>query len=118
MTQHKHIFRFSLIYVVLINYLEKNVFACLGKCDVTSVSERSDDQSRSVSQVFVPISKFGVANVRVTVGPLVVPPMSKLRLPHEGERALDLVGDQLADDVAGVDVDGADRHDLLAVAAR
>ncbi len=44
--------------------------------------------------------------------------MSKLRLPHEGERALDLVGDELADDVARVNVDGANRHDLLTVAAR
>ena len=44
--------------------------------------------------------------------------MSQLRLPHEGQGALDLVGDQLADDVTGVDVDGADRHDLLPIPAR
>ncbi len=66
----------------------------------------------------MPVSELSIADVSKAIHLRVVPPMSKLRLPHEGERALDLVGDELADDVAGVNVDGADRHDLLAVAAR
>ena len=88
----------------------------MSECDVTSVSERCDDQPGRVSQVLVPVSELCVANVCVTVGPVVVPTMPELRLPHEGERALDLAGDQLADDVARVNVDGADRHDLLTIA--
>ena len=42
--------------------------------------------------------------------------MAELRLPHEGQRALDLVRDEFYDDVSRVDVDGADGHDFLAVA--
>ena len=66
----------------------------------------------------MPVSELSIADVSEAIHLRVVPPMSKLRLPHEGERALDLVGDELADDVARVDVDGANRHDLLTVAAR
>ena len=64
----------------------------------------------------MPVSELGIADVGEAVGLLVVPPVPELRLPHEGQRALDLVGDELADDVSRVDVDGADGHDLLAVA--
>jgi len=88
----------------------------LCECDVTSIGERCDDESGSVAQVLVPVSELCVTDVGVTVHPVVVPPVSQLRLPHEGERALDLAGDHLAHDVAGVHVDGADGHDLLSVA--
>jgi hypothetical protein len=44
--------------------------------------------------------------------------MPELRLPHEGQGALDLAGDELADDVTRVHVDGADRHDLLSIACK
>ena len=43
--------------------------------------------------------------------------MSKLRLPHEGQGTLNLVGDQLSNDVSGVDIDGTNCHDLLTIAA-
>ena len=43
----------------------------------------------------------------------IVPSVPELRLPHEGEDRLDLGGDQLAHNVAAVDVDRADCHDLL-----
>ena len=76
----------------------------------------SKDSPGRVAEVLVPVSELGIADVGKAVGLLVVPPVPELRLPHEGQRALDLVGDQLADDVSRVDVDGADGHDLLAVA--
>ena len=47
---------------------------------------------------------------------MIVRPVPELRLPHEGQGALDLARDELADDVSRVDVDGADGHDLLPVA--
>ena len=72
----------------------------------------------SISQVLVPVSKLSVANVRKAVSLLVIPSVPQLRLPHEGQCALDLVRDQLADDVSRVNVDGTDGHDLLTVAAR
>ena len=42
--------------------------------------------------------------------------MPELALPHECQDALDLGRDELAHDVPGVHVDGADGHDLLPVA--
>jgi hypothetical protein len=38
----------------------------------------------------VPVSELGVADVGEAVGLGVVPPVPELRLPHEGQRALDL----------------------------
>ena len=57
------------------------------------VSEGRDDQPRSVSQVFVPVSELGVANVCVAIFFAVIPAMAELRLPHEGEDGLDLARD-------------------------
>ena len=46
---------------------------------------------------------------------MIVRPVPELGLPHEGQGALDLARDELADDVSRVDVDGADGHDLLTI---
>ena len=63
----------------------------------------------------MPVSELGIADVGEAIGLGVVPTVPQLWLPHEGQRALDLVGDELADNVSGVDINGADGHDLLTI---
>ena len=72
---------------------------------------------RCVAQVLVPVSELRITDVGKAICFIIVPPMSKLRLPHEGQGTLNLVGDQLSNDVSGVDIDGTNCHDLLTVAA-
>lgn len=46
----------------------------LTKSDVTSVSERSDDEARSIAQVLVVVAELSVADVGKTVVNLYIPP--------------------------------------------
>ena len=43
-------------------------------------------------------------------------PVSLLWLPHEGEHTLNLAGDELSHDISRMNVDRANRHDLLSIA--
>ena len=63
------------------------------------------------------VAELRVADVGEAVVDQLVPAVAQLREPEERLRAVDLLGDQFADDVARVHVDRADGHDLLAVAA-
>ena len=102
----------------------------LSEGDVTTIGQRSDDQTRLIAQILVSITKLGVANVGETILFLVVPPMSQLALPHEIVHALTFGRDQFRHHVSGVHIDlnrvvdvttkvrqentyGTDGHDLL-----
>ena len=47
------------------------------------ISERSDDEPRSVTQVLMGVSELGVTDVGKTVLLPIVPPVSELRQPGE-----------------------------------
>lgn len=48
----------------------------LTESDVTSVSERSDDEARSIAQVLVVVAELSVADVGETVVHLYIPPIN------------------------------------------
>lgn len=56
-------------------------FPICGKLYWLPVSERSDHQSRTVSQVFIEVLEVGIANINKAVLPSILPLVPKLRQP-------------------------------------
>lgn len=79
------------------------------------VSEWGDDKSRGVPQVLVRVAELSVTNVGIAVLVVVVPPVSELRQPGEGLRAVHLGGNQFAHHVTSMHINGTDGHDLLSI---
>jgi hypothetical protein len=89
------------------------------------VSEGCYHKSRCISQILVPVPELGVADICEAIPLRLVPPqtsarcgvcaespVSKLGLPHEGERRLDLVQNHFAHNIPRVNIDCADCHHL------
>lgn len=64
------------------------------------------------------IAKLGIADIRKTIGLRVVPAMAQLRLPLERRRRFQFGLNEFVDHVARVDINRADGHDFLTIAAR
>lgn len=47
----------------------------LSQCNVAAISQRRNDKSRSVTQIFVIVEELGVTNVGETVVQIVIPTM-------------------------------------------
>ena len=80
------------------------------------VSEWCDDKASSVTQVLVRVSELRVTDISETVPLFLVPAMPQLTQPRKRLCAINLLCNQFTDDVTRVHVNGADSHDLLAVA--
>eukprot|EP00964_Phaeocystis_antarctica_P078965 scaffold49143_cov40-Phaeocystis_antarctica.AAC.2 len=101
--------------------------ADLRERDVAAIGEGGDDEAARVAHVLVRVTELGIADVDEAVLLLVVPAVLELRLPGEGERAVDLVvvelehlvrvrvGVRLEHNVARVHVDGDEGLDLDAL---
>ena len=88
----------------------------LSQCNVTSISQSGNDQTRRISEELVIVSKVGIANVDKTVVFVdVVPSQAELRLPAEAHGVIGLFSDQLGDDITSVHIECTNSHNHLTI---
>lgn len=80
-------------------------------CDINSVSEWSDDQSRSIAQIFIGVPEGGVCDSDLAIFLIVIvgiggPVELELGLPLEGVCFFDVFIIKFLDDISRVGVEG------------
>jgi len=91
----------------------------LGKCDIASISQGSDDESTTVSNILVvilgkPIANLDCANSLLNSSDLdlLINVEFELRLPLEMLLVSNLPGDEHINDISFMDIDSNDGNDL------
>ena len=90
---------------------------CLCGCDVDSVSKWSNDESWSITQIFIRVPEFGIGNPNLSIllfGLFVCIPIElKLWLPLEGIGLLYVFEIKLLYDISWVGIEGNQTHNFL-----
>lgn len=85
----------------------------LGGCNINSISKRSNNESRTVSKIFITIVKCGIGNSDAEILLSAIEYTLKLCLPVEIVCSANLQGGKILKDISGVSIHGNQTHDFL-----
>ena len=85
----------------------------LGGCNINSISKRSNNESRTVSKIFITIVKCGIGNSDAEILLSAIEYTLKLCLPVEIVHSANLQGVKIMEDISGVSIHGNQTHDFL-----
>ena len=85
----------------------------LGGCNINSISKRSNNESRTVSKIFITIVKCGIGNSDSEILLFGIIYTLKLCLPVEIVHSANLQGGKILKDISGVSIHGNQTHDFL-----
>lgn len=85
----------------------------LGGCNINSISKRSNNESRTVSKIFITIVKCGIGNSDAEIFFSAIEYTLKLCLPVEIVHSANLQIVKIIEDISGVSIHGNQTHDFL-----
>ena len=85
----------------------------LGGCNINSISKRSNNESRTVSKIFITIVKCGIGNSDAEILLSAIEYTLKLCLPVEIVYSANLQVGKILKDISGVSIHGNQTHDFL-----
>jgi len=85
----------------------------LGSRYINSISKRSNNESSTISKIFITIVKCGIGNSDAEILLSAIEYTLKLCLPVEIVNSANLQGVKILEDISGVSIHGNQTHDFL-----